>query len=187
MRLGQVLGHASRTKERIACFFPRILFGVPAAGQLGRARRPGTESPKGLLCDARWCWVRRVPCETSHTHTHTHTRIYAQTHTHTYSLLLTPTQTPTYIRVWHGWPLAEEPAKAGREVWEPGTTLQLVAAGVASVSRNRSGKFKDCCIRLSGCQSRHLEPFFHTLGKQKRPPVKEPGWSSLCACVHVCV
>lgn len=69
-------------------------------------------------------------------------------------------------------------------MWEPGTTLQLVAAGVASVSRNRTGKFKDCCIRLSGCQSRHLEPFLTPLGNKNGPQSKDQGGA---LCVHVCV
>lgn len=123
-------------------------------------RGPGRGCSKGILCDARGCWVRRVPCETSHTHTHTHTYTYTYAHKHTHTHTPQRPHTHTHTHVWHEWPLAEMVCKV-RKGWEPGMTLQLVAARCAlGVSRNRpeNSKILYSAVSLSIRASRTFLP-----------------------------
>lgn len=164
MRLGQVLGHASRTDRLL---FPRILFGVPAAGQLGRARGLAQRAQMG------YCAMREgVGWDESH----------ARHHTHTNTHLLTPSRTPTqshpHTYVWHGWPLAEESLQS-REGGSPGRlcnwSLPGLRASVETAAEN--SKMLYPAVRLSIKASRT----FFTLGKQNGPQsVKDQG-GALCA------
>lgn len=76
-------------------------------GKLGRARKAWHREPKRVIVRCE-----RVLGETSsmrditHTHTRAHTT-YIRTNTHTH------TDAHIHTYVWHGWPLAEEPAKQG--------------------------------------------------------------------------
>lgn len=63
-------------------------------------------------------------------------------------------------------------------------TLQLVAAGCAWASVETGRKIQRCCIRLSACQSGHLEPFFHP---EENGPQSKTGVVVGSCVLHVCV
>lgn len=88
MRLGQVLGHASRTKERIAWFLPQDPIRRTCSWAAGQGEKAWHRAPKRDIVRCEMVLGETSPMRDI---THTHTRIYAQTHTH----LLTPSHTHT--------------------------------------------------------------------------------------------
>lgn len=138
-----------------ACFSPGS---YSAYLQLGRARA----WHRALKRDIVRC--ERVLGETSPmrdiTHTHTHTIHTLYSHIRTQAHKCTPTHPHTLTHI-HTCGTSGRWLKGlqSRKGWEPVMTLQLVAAWCAWASVETGRKIQRCCIRLSACQSGHLEPF----------------------------
>lgn len=146
MRLGQVLGHASRTKERIAWFLPQDPIRRTCSWAAGQGEKAWHREPKGDIVRCEMVLGETSPMRDI---THTHTRIYAQTHTSTHSFSHPHRRPHTYVCGTGGrW--LKKPAKQGGRCGSPGRLCNWSPPGLRASVETAAENSK---IAVSGCQA----------------------------------
>lgn len=180
--LGQAC-HASRTRTDRGSSPPPACFPQDPIRRTcsWAGRGPLAQSAQKGYCAMRGgCWVRRVPCETSHTHS-----LYAHIRTSRH----TPTQphTHTHTHVCHEWPLAEGVLQSSAKQERVGAPDDFAIGRCRwvclGVSRNRpeNSKMLYSAVSLSIRASRTF--FSSTL--RKTAPSLLLGVASCVLCVFV--